>query len=463
MGRARDLLYVIGQDGGPYMIGSTSDVLGRLDALRSARRRPLAVLLAVSDDHAAVIERRVRRQLAPHKRGDWYGCTLALIRECVIEESRGLGVRVLGRPKPAHDKAAKLTTIIGHYRGSENAAKPAAFRQTQNGARRMTEAIDRASGGALIIPLPTAGKPPGLLDRQDVEGAFAENTKRAYAGDWRDWEAWCATHGNTSLPADPEWVRNYVVDLIENRKRKVSVARRRLASIAEFHKLSGHQFDRHHPAIHYSMRRLSREHGTKPKGRAEIMTSDIERMLEIMPRGRRGLRDRAMLLIGYAGGFRRSELVSIDMAWIEWRRDGIVIKLPRSKGDQQGEGQEIGILYGKREHTCPVRALKRWLEAGRITSGPIFRAMRRQHVMPRGLTPQMVWSMVKRYATRAGLDGSMIGAHSLRVGHVTQALENGAMPHLAQSQMRHKRIDTTMGYDRNKALKKDNTSGKLGL
>jgi site-specific recombinase XerD len=283
---------------------------------------------------------------------------------------------------------------------------------------------------------------------------------RAYKADWADWCAWCARHGKRPLPAEPRSLRDYLIDLAV--VLKVSTLRRRLAAVGRAHKLAGYQLDRLDPAIYHAMRRVARAKGQAPAGRAELMTADLLAMLKGLTPDLRGVRDRAILLLGFAAGLRRSEIVDLKVNDIEWRRDGVTLKLRRSKTDQEGRGQEAGVLYGKRQGTCPVRALKRWLEAAGHRDGPVFRAVARGRILERGLTGWMVWDLVKRCAARAGLDPKQLGAHSLRVGHVTQARANGADLSHAKRQLRHKRLETTEGYDRGRALR-DSTSGKLGL
>ena len=244
----------------------------------------------------------------------------------------------------------------------------------------------------------------------------------------------------------------------------LSSLRLAISAIATACRIARVPFDRRADDIYFAMRRLTRELGTAPKqARAELLTADLVKML---PAGRdlRAVRDRALLLIGFAGGFRRSELVAIDVEHLTWRRDGAVILLPRSKTDQEGAGQVVPIVYGKNERTCPLRALKAWLAAGEIAAGPVFRVVSKGAIREERMHDVGVWRAVKRYAEAAGLDPSKLGAHSLRVGHVTQALENGAPLLKAKAQMRHSKLETTERYYRGTTeLFRENTSGKLGL
>jgi len=306
--------------------------------------------------------------------------------------------------------------------------------------------------------------PSGSVDVSDIEGSFAPNTRIAYASDWRLWKAWCADAGRAAFPPDPadvaEWTKYRAA-----RGARLSSLRRAISAIATACRLADVEFDRRSPALYYAFRRLSREHGTAAtNARAELLTDDLVAML---PAGAslRAVRDRALLLIGYAGGFRRSELAGLEVPDLAWRRDGATIALRKSKTDQAGAGQLVAIVYGAKDKTCPLRALKAWLALSQICDGPLFRRLTSSGQLTRQpIQADTVYRLVKAYAEAAGIDNSRLGAHSLRVGHVTQALQNGADPVKAKDQLRHKKLDTTLGYNRGGAsLFLNNTSGKLGL
>jgi site-specific recombinase XerD len=296
--------------------------------------------------------------------------------------------------------------------------------------------------------------------RADLQGAYALNTMRAYRADWRDWAAWCQRTGNRALPAEPRSIRDYLVDLAAG--KKISTLRRRIAAIARVHKQAGQPFQADDPVIENALRRLAREKGSAPEGREPLMTDELVRMVKRLPDGLRGSRDRAILLLGFAAAVRRSELVDFKVNDIAWRRDGVSLTIRRSKGDQEGLGQVVDVLYGRREATCPVRALKRWLELSQICDGPIFRAIVKGAAGPTALSPKMVAHLVKQAARRAGIDPTRLAAHSLRSGHVTQALENGADAVKAKEQLRHARLETTLVYNKRRSMT-GNSSGKLGL
>lgn len=311
--------------------------------------------------------------------------------------------------------------------------------------------------GEIAAPMPPLG---GGADPGDIAGAFASNTRAAYAADWRDWAAWCERAGRAALPADPAVVRDYLLELAAS--RKMATVRRRVAAIAAVSRLKGLPFDRGGALLTTLLKRLAREHGTAQHGRAPLLTGDIRALLKVMPATLQGLRDRAVLLLMFAAALRRSEVVALDVSDLDWRRDGLVLAIRRSKGDQDAEGQSVGVVYGRRESTCPVRALKRWLEASGIADGPVFRPARGTKILPRRLTDEVVYLAIKKYGARAGLDASQLGGHSPRAGHVTQALDDGADPTTVQATLRHQRLETTLRYDRSGPLRRS-SSGRLGL
>jgi site-specific recombinase XerD len=304
-------------------------------------------------------------------------------------------------------------------------------------------------------------------DPADVAAAFASETRRSYAVGWRQWQAWCAARGASPLPAATVDVAAYAKALAE-KGMKLGSIRVRLAAISQVHKLAGHPLNRNDPALSYAMKALANKLGDAREGRAEVMTADLAAMLEHLDRTTlRGKRDAAMLLLGFAGGLRRSEIVALNLPDLEWRKEGVIVRLRRSKTDQAGRGQQVGILRGSYPATCPYRALRAWLDAVTptlaVVEGPLFRQIGKGGAAGRRVSDQVVYHLVKRLGAKAGLDASRLGAHSLRVGHVTQALANGADVVKAKDQLRHKRLDTTLGYNRRRSLLADNTSGKLGL
>ena len=200
--------------------------------------------------------------------------------------------------------------------------------------------------------------------RDYAQAAKAANTRRAYRADWRDFTAWCEGHGRTALPAAPETVALYLTDLAG--RRKTSTLQRRLSSIAQAHQLAGHaahDAPTRHATVRAVWAGIRRAKGTAQAGKAPVLTADVRAMVASLPDTLLGLRDRALLLLGFAGAFRRSELVGLDVGDLEAGRAGLVVTLRRSKTDQEGAGRKLGVPYGAHPDTCPVRAVQEWLDA----------------------------------------------------------------------------------------------------
>ena len=438
-------VYVIGPRRGPFKVGSARNVRARLNNLQMTSPVGLLLHFTLRHENADRVERRALEIVGRRDCGDWMGAPLATVKRAVRKAARELSAE-----SPL--EAAQFASDKQYYRAPPRTlAKlpkmpdlPALFERRAN---LSTE----------------ADFDPTRADARDVAGSFAEETKRAYASDWRSWTAWCQIRSRSAMTATPRDIADYLKEQAEKRGLKMSTVRRRLAAIVQVYRLAGIAIDRNDQALVFALKRLSREFNLMQNGKSELMTGDIELMLGTMPIDLAGKRDKAMMLIGFAGGFRRSEIVALHVHDIDWKRDGIVVTIRRSKGDQEGEGQYVGIRYGMREKTCPVRALKAWLAATGITQGPVFRSVIHGRLGDGPLNDKTVARVVKRSAAAAGLDASRVSGHSLRVGHVTQARENGADLGEVQRQLRHKRIDTTAKYDRKPSALRNSTSGKLGL
>lgn len=320
----------------------------------------------------------------------------------------------------------------------------------------------------------TLTDPGQMPDPADVAAAFAPNTRRGYASGWKLWAGWCEANGLCQLPADPATVARYC-RAMGDAGMKLSTIRHRLAAIAQVHRLAGQPLDRDAPVLTTALDALARKHGTAKKGRAPVGSLDLAAMLETLDRTTmKGMRDAALLLVGFAGAFRSAELVALDFGDIEWKGErGVVITVRRSKGDQHGEGRQVGIVAGRRKATDPVAALRAWLEAaamglpsldGALFSGVrVDRGTRKQFATRKRLPAQYVWRLVKRTAEAAGLDPERLGSHSLRAGCATQYAESGGDLARLQQHMRHAKVDTTAGYIRRGAILRDSVSAKLGL
>lgn len=298
--------------------------------------------------------------------------------------------------------------------------------------------------------------------REFVSASKAANTRRAYASDWADFSNWCAQRGGVAMPADPTTVALYLA----SRANTLSVAtlRRRLSAIAVAHRTADYDSPTDREPVTSTMAGIARTKGTRSNGKSPVLIEDLRRMLDVLPSNLRGARDRALLLLGFAMGARRSELVGLDVADIAFASHGMTILIRRSKTDQFGEGRRVGVPFGRSEVTCPVRALRAWLDASVITDGPIFRGVARSgRVSNRRLTDQVVRLVVRRSAKAAGIDATNLGAHSLRSGLVTSAVIGGASELSIMRQTGHASVAMVRRYTRDADLFRGNVVLAVGL
>ena len=295
-----------------------------------------------------------------------------------------------------------------------------------------------------------------------ISQAKAPSTVRAYRSDWRHFEDWCAERELASLPASAATLAIYLAGL--STCAKVSTLERRVTAISQAHQMAGHPSPTSDIKIRTLMAGIRRSKGTAQDGKKPVLTADIRSMVAALPDGLLGIRDRALLLVGFASAFRRSELVGLDVEDLGFTNDGLVVTLRRSKTDQEGEGRKVGVPYGSNPETCPVRSMKAWLEASRIDCGPVFRPVNRhRQVKPQRLTAQSVALVVKRYAETLGKDASTYAGHSLRSGHATQAAANGASERSIMNQTGHRSLKMVRRYIRDGSLFRENAAARLGL
>ena len=300
--------------------------------------------------------------------------------------------------------------------------------------------------------------------RQFIEGAKAENTRRAYRSDWRHFETWCRLQGLESMPATPDTVTLYLTALALD--HKPASLTRKLTSITKAHQAAGFASPAtmQHAVVSETMKGIRRVLGAAQPGKEPLLTADLLAMLEALDGGLLGVRDRALLLVGFAGGFRRSELANLDAGDVTETADGLVIQIRRSKTDPEAKGAPVALPYGSAPATCPVRSYRAWIAGARITAGPVFRAVDRHgRVAPGRLDPGSIARVVKRAAAAAGLDPTLYAGHSLRAGFATQAFLNGAAEVSIMRQTRHKSLNTLRKYIRDRSLFRDNPAAKLGL
>ena len=314
-------------------------------------------------------------------------------------------------------------------------------------------------------------EPAELAEMHDLDerlrgylaASMAPNTQRAYRSDWRHFEAWCAACGFVALPAAADTVAYYVT--VFGVTHKPATLTRRVSAIAQAHAAAGLDSPTHSLLVRKALAGIRRERGTAPDAAAAVTVADLRAIVgEHLPAGLKGVRDRALLLVGFAGGFRRSELVAIDREHVEFPAEGVVIFLPRSKTDQEGQGRKVAIPYGAHEGTCPVRALAAWLAASGIEAGPVFRPVDRHgNVGAERLTGRSVALVVKHYMTLAGKDAAAYSGHSLRAGFVTAAAHGGALSRDIMRQTGHKSEAMVQRYIREANLFVANAAGTLGL
>lgn len=315
--------------------------------------------------------------------------------------------------------------------------------------------------------VPAAAPNPGMLAsfaprvQEYARASRSTNTLRGYKSDWAHFTAWCAGIGFPSLPALPETIAAYITTVADSGLKAGSI-QRRVSSIAANHTASGFDSPTAKAAVRLTLAGIRRKIGTHQEGKSPVLTVDIAAMLATAPDNLLGKRNRAMILLGYASAIRRSELVAIDVEDLVFTADGVRLTIRKSKTDQEGAGQVIGIAHGG--SLCPVRAVKAWLEASGIESGPVFRGVTRHgHIQAERLTDQVVASVVKASSAAAGLDPKKYAGHSLRAGLVTQAAINDVPEYKIMRQTRHKSSDMVRKYIREANLFKDNVSARVGL
>jgi site-specific recombinase XerD len=298
-----------------------------------------------------------------------------------------------------------------------------------------------------------------------VTPAKAPNTVRAYRSDLRDFEEWCGDRGASALPATPMTIAWYCTALAEAGAR-ASTIQRRLAAISLAHLVRGHV-----PSptadllVRTTVAGIRREIGTEPTQKAALVTAELRRLLAATPADTlAGRRDRALLLLGFAGGLRRSELVALDVEDVRETVDGLSLRLRRGATDQGREGDEVGIPFGQHRDTCPVHALRDWCRTAGITTGALFRGVNRHgRLASERLSDGSVARIVQRAALRAGLDPSQYAGHSLRSGLAATAARCDAPEREIMRQGRWKSVAIARRYIRAGRLVAENPAALCGL
>ena len=300
----------------------------------------------------------------------------------------------------------------------------------------------------------------------NLKSSKANNTLRAYKSDFRDFGAFCAKHGLVSLPTEPKIVSLYLTNLSKN--LKMSTLKRRLVSISMVHRLKGHYLDTKHPIIIENLMGIKRVKGSIQKGKKPILINHLKSIINAIDQQEiseiKKSRDKTIVLVGFGGGFRRTELISIDHEDLEFVPEGVKITLKRSKTDQFGEGMVKGLPYFSNELYCPVINLKKWLELSKIKSGPIFRRFVKGSVLTNNrLTDQSVVLFIKDYLNLAGIENKNYSGHSLRSGFATVAAESGADERSIMAMTGHKTTQMVRRYIREANIFKNNALNKIKI
>jgi site-specific recombinase XerD len=295
-----------------------------------------------------------------------------------------------------------------------------------------------------------------------IHHSKATSTVRAYRCDWTHFESWCKAHDQSSLPATPVTVALYVTDLAAT--HKTATITRRISAISQAHQIAGYETPTKSSQVRLVMAGIRRTKGTAQAAKTPVLVDDLRRMISRLPNNLLGVRDRALLLVGFGGAFRRSELVALDVADVAVTRDGLVVVIRRSKTDQEGEGRKLGIPYGSNPATCPVRALQDWLAQCGFQDGPLYRPVNRfRQVASIRLSAAAVADIVKRYAAAVGLKASDFAGHSLRSGLATSAAMAGASERSIMNQTGHRSLNMVRRYIRDGSLFRENAVAGLGL
>ena len=288
---------------------------------------------------------------------------------------------------------------------------------------------------------------------KNLKNSKAQNTLRAYQADFRDFSSFCAKNGFNSLPTEPKIIALYLTHL--SSFSKFSTLKRRIASIKVVHRLKGHYIDTKHPIITENIMGIKRKLGVKQTSKKPILINDLKKIINVINEEKNELKkyqNKALILIGFAGGFRRSELVSIEYEDIDFVAEGVKITVLKSKTDQTGIGLTKAIPYFDNKSYCPVISLKKWIEYSNIKNGKVFK-----------VSDKTVALTIKKYASIAGLDNSKYAGHSLRSGFATSTAEIGADERSIMAMTGHKTTQMVRRYIQEANLFKNNALNKIKI
>ena len=301
----------------------------------------------------------------------------------------------------------------------------------------------------------------------NLRNSKSNNTVKAYKSDFKDFGLFCAKNGFKSLPSEPKIISLYLTYL-SKKEIKISTLKRRLVSIGMIHKLKGHYLDTKHPAIIENIMGIKRRKGSIQKGKKPLLIKSLKLIINAINEQKKEeikkLRDKSIILIGFSGGFRRNEIVTLNYEDLEFVPEGLKITITRSKTDQFGEGSIKALPYFDNSEYCPVITLKQWLEVSKINSGPVFRRFSKgSKLLEHRLTDQTVALLIKEYLNLAGIDSKNYSGHSLRSGFATAAAESGAEERSIMTMTGHKSTEMVRRYIKEANLFKNNALNKIKI
>ena len=301
----------------------------------------------------------------------------------------------------------------------------------------------------------------------NLKSSKANNTIRAYKSDFNDFGLFCSKNGFKSLPSDPKIVSLYLTHL-STKDAKMSTLKRRLVSIGVIHRLKGHYLDTKHPSIIENIMGIKRRKGSSQKGKKPILINNLKQIINVIDQQKiekiKKFRDRSIILIGFSGGFRRNEIVSLNIDDLDFVQEGLKITIRRSKTDQFGEGSLKGLPYFDNQEYCPVKSIQKWLNLSKIKSGPLFRRFSKgSKLTDNRLTDQTVALLIKKYLELAGVDSENYSGHSLRSGFATSAAESGADERNIMAMTGHKSTEMVRRYIKEANLFKNNALNKIKI
>ena len=301
----------------------------------------------------------------------------------------------------------------------------------------------------------------------NLKNSKADNTVRAYKSDFKDFSLFCSQNGFKSLPSEPKIVSLYLTHLSTN-DIKISTLKRRLASIGVIHRLKGYYLDTKHPSIIENLMGIKRRKGSLQKSKKPLLINDLKILINIIDEQNsaeiKKLRDRSIILIGFSGGFRRNEIISLDYEDLDFLQEGLKINLRKSKTDQFGEGSVKGIPYFDNSKYCPVVSISKWIKISQINSGPLFRRfVKGSKLSKHRLSDQTVALLIKKYLKLAGIDSKNYSGHSLRSGFATSAAESGAEERSIMAMTGHRSTEMVRRYIKEANLFKNNALNKIRI